>query len=85
MGKLKEKLLNGLTEEQMEERFGLSAFEYVELVEKYKKEMEEEYIPTDEEYEEMMKMAEEYYNSEEFRNSFDPNSNPNDIWTKDID
>ena len=36
MGKLKEKLLNNLTPEEMDERFGLSAFEYVEYMENYK-------------------------------------------------
>ena len=37
MGKLKEKLLNNLTPEEQEEIFGISAFEYVEYTEKYKK------------------------------------------------
>jgi hypothetical protein len=32
MGKLKEKLLNNLDEQQMEDVFGISAFEYVELM-----------------------------------------------------
>ncbi len=36
MGKLKEKLLNNLTPEEMDDMFGLSAFEYVEYMEKYK-------------------------------------------------
>ena len=36
MGKLKEQLLNNLTPEEMDERFELSAFEYVEYMEKYK-------------------------------------------------
>jgi hypothetical protein len=36
MGKLKEQLLNNLTPEEMDERFELSAFEYVELMENYK-------------------------------------------------
>ena len=36
MGKLKETLLNNLTPEEMDERFELSAFEYVEYMEKYK-------------------------------------------------
>ena len=36
MGKLKEKLLNKLTPEEMDERFELSAFEYVEYMENYK-------------------------------------------------
>ena len=36
MGKLKEKYLNNLSEAEMEERYGVSAFEYVELMENYK-------------------------------------------------
>jgi hypothetical protein len=36
MGKLKEKLLNNLTPEEQNEMFELSAFEYVEYMEKYK-------------------------------------------------
>ena len=36
MGKLKEKYLNNLSEDEMDERFELSAFEYVELMENYK-------------------------------------------------
>jgi hypothetical protein len=36
MGKLKEKLLNNLTPEEMDERFEISAFEYVEYMENYK-------------------------------------------------
>jgi hypothetical protein len=32
MGKLKEKYLNNLSEDEMDERFELSAFEYVELM-----------------------------------------------------
>lgn len=36
MGKLKEKLLNNLTPEQMDYIYGPSAFEYVEYMEKYK-------------------------------------------------
>ena len=36
MGKLKETLLNNLTPEEMDKRFELSAFEYVEYMEKYK-------------------------------------------------
>lgn len=36
MGKLKETLLNNLTPEEMDERYGISAFEYVEYMENYK-------------------------------------------------
>ena len=34
MGKLKEKLLNNLSNQEMDEHFELSAFEYVELLSK---------------------------------------------------
>jgi hypothetical protein len=36
MGKLKETLLNNLTPEEMDERFEISAFEYVEYMKNYK-------------------------------------------------
>ena len=64
MGKLKEKLLNNLSEEQMEDIFGISAFEYVELMEKYKD--DESYVPTAEEVEDIEAMVEDYYKSKEF-------------------
>lgn len=67
MGKLKEKLLNNLSNQEMDEQFELSAFEYVEYMSKYKKEQEEQYIPTDEELEKLEQMLEEYYKSKEFR------------------
>jgi len=67
MGKLKEKLLNNLTPEEMDEQFELSAFEYVELVERYKDKKEDEYVPTDEELEKLEQMVKDYYNSKEFR------------------
>jgi len=67
MGKLKEKLLNNLTPEEMDEQFELSAFEYVELVERYKDKKEDEYVPTDEELEKLEQMVQDYYNSKEFR------------------
>jgi hypothetical protein len=69
MGKLKEKLLNNLSEEQMEDIFGISAFEYVELMAKYKD--DENYIPTDAEVEDIEKMVEEYYQSKEFAEYID--------------
>jgi hypothetical protein len=65
MGKLKEKLLNNLSEEQMEDIFGISAFEYVELMAKYKD--DESYIPTEAEVEDIEKMVEDYYASKEFQ------------------
>ena len=64
MGKLKEKLLNNLSEEQMEDIFGISAFEYVELMEKYKD--DENYPITEAEVEDIEKMVEDYYQSKEF-------------------
>ena len=65
MGKLKEKLLNNLSEEQMEDIFGISAFEYVELMAKYKD--DESYVPTEAEVEDIEKMVEDYYASKEFQ------------------
>jgi hypothetical protein len=67
MGKLKEKLLNNLSEQEMDEQFELSAFEYVELLSKYKNKNEEEYIPTEEEIQAIERMVEDYYASKEFR------------------
>jgi hypothetical protein len=67
MGKLKEKLLNNLSNQEMDEHFELSAFEYVELMSKYKNKNEEEYIPTEEEIQSIERMVQEYYNSKEFR------------------
>ena len=66
MGKLKEKLLNNLNENEMDDQFELSAFEYVELVERYKN-REEEYVPTADELEKLEQMVKDYYNSKEFR------------------
>ena len=66
MGKLKEKLLNNLNENEMDDQFELSAFEYVELVERYKN-REDEYIPTTDELEKLEQMVKDYYNSKEFR------------------
>ena len=65
MGKLKEKLLNNLSEDQMEDIFGISSFEYVELMSKYKD--DENYIPTEAEVEDIEKMVEDYYQSKEFQ------------------
>lgn len=79
MGKLKEKLLNNLNENEMDDQFELSAFEYVELVERYKN-REREYVPTEEEFKEMQRIAEEYYNSDEFR-KYAEDYNRTDIWT----
>ena len=68
MGKLKEKLLNNLTPEEMDDQFELSASEYVELVERYKiPQKEDEYVPTEEEIQAIERMVEDYYASKEFR------------------
>jgi len=76
MGKLKEKLLNNLNETEMDDQFELSAFEYVELVERYKN-REDEYIPTADELEKLEQMVQDYYNSKEFR-EYVENYNPTD-------
>ena len=67
MGKLKEKLLNNINQNEMDDQFELSAFEYVELVERYKDKKEDEYVPTDDELEKLEQMVKDYYNSKEFR------------------
>ena len=77
MGKLKEKLLNNLTPEEMDDQFELSAFEYVELVERYKDKKEDEYALTNEELEKLEQMTKDYYNSKEFR-EYVENYNPMD-------
>ena len=77
MGKLKEKLLNNLTPEEMDDQFELSAFEYVELVERYKNKKEDEYALTNEELEKLEQMTKDYYNSKEFR-EYVENYNPTD-------
>jgi len=64
MGKLKEKLLNNLSEQEMEDMFGISAFEYTELMAKYSD--DENYIPTEAEIEDIERMVEDYYKSKEF-------------------
>ena len=86
MGKLKEKLLNNLTPEEMDEQFELSAFEYVELVEKYKDRKEDEYVPTNEELEKLEQMVKDYYNSKEFR-EYVENYEPinEDGWTEEME
>jgi hypothetical protein len=86
MGKLKEELLNNLTPEEMDERFELSAFEYVELLSKYKYKKEDEYIPTDVEMEKLEQMVKDYYNSKEFR-EYVENYEPinEDEWTEEME
>jgi hypothetical protein len=84
MGKLKEKLLNNLTPEEMDEQFELSAFEYVELVERYKiPQKEDEYVPTDDELETLEQMVKDYYNSKEFR-EYVENYNPTDEYVNSL-
>jgi hypothetical protein len=78
MGRLKERLLNNLNENYMDDMFDLSAFEYVELVERYKEtETKDEYVPTDEEMQKLEQMVQDYYNSKEFR-EYVENYNPID-------
>ena len=69
MGKLKEKYLNNLSDAEMEDIFGISAFEYVELMAKYKD--DENYIPTEAEVEDIEKLVEDYYQSKEFQQYVD--------------
>jgi predicted DNA binding CopG/RHH family protein len=83
MGKLKEKLLNNLTPEEMDDQFELSAFEYVELVERYKDRKEDEYVPTDDELEKLEQMVKDYYNSKEFR-EYVENYNPTDEYVNSL-
>ena len=83
MGKLKEKLLNNLTPEEMDDQFELSAFEYVELVERYKDRKEDEYVPTDDELETLEQMVKDYYNSKEFR-EYVENYNPTDEYVNSL-
>jgi len=83
MGKLKEQLLNNLTPEEMDDKFELSAFEYVELVERYKDRKEDEYVPTDDELEKLEQMVKDYYNSKEFR-EYVENYNPTDEYVNSL-
>jgi hypothetical protein len=86
MGKLKEKLLNNLTPEEMDDQFELSAFEYVELLSKYKDKKEDEYVPTDDEIEKLEQMVKDYYNSKEFREyveNYEPTNE--DGWTEEME
>jgi hypothetical protein len=86
MGKLKEKLLNNLSENEMDEQFELSAFEYVELVERYKDKKEDEYVPTDDEMQKLEQMVQDYYNSKEFREyveNYEPTNE--DGWTEEME
>ena len=84
MGKLKEKLMNNLSESEMDEQYGISAFEYVELVERYKiPQKEDEYVPTDDELEMLEQMVKDYYNSKEFR-EYVENYNPTDEYVNSL-
>ena len=83
MGKLKEELLNNLTPEEMDDQFELSAFEYVELVERYKDRKEDEYVPTDDELETLEQMVKDYYNSKEFR-EYVENYTPTDEYVNSL-
>jgi predicted DNA binding CopG/RHH family protein len=84
MGKLKEKLLNNINENEMDDQFELSAFEYVELVERYKiPQKEDEYVPTDDELEKLEQMVKDYYNSKEFR-EYVENYTPTDEYVNSL-
>ena len=83
MGKLKEKLLNNLSENEMDEQLELSAFEYVELVERYKNRKEDEYVPTDDEMQKLEQMVQDYYNSKEFR-EYVENYTPTDEYVNSL-
>jgi hypothetical protein len=83
MGRLKEKLLNNLNENEMDDQFELSAFEYVELVERYKNKKEDEYVPTDDEMQKLEQMVKDYYNSKEFR-EYVENYTPTDEYVNSL-
>lgn len=83
MGKLKEKLLNGLTESEMDERYGVSSFEYVELVERYKN-IDDSQSPTEEEFQKMKKEVDEYYKSAEFQKYVDEYFNSDDVRNEEM-
>ena len=78
MGKLKEKLLNNLTPEEMDERFGLSAFEYVEYMENYKHLFDDNGDPIPEDvlekmYKERAQLESEFYEQSEIDDINDSN------------
>jgi predicted DNA binding CopG/RHH family protein len=68
----------------MDDKFELSAFEYVELVERYKiPQKEDEYVPTDDELETLEQMVKDYYNSKEFR-EYVENYTPTDEYVNSL-
>jgi predicted DNA binding CopG/RHH family protein len=68
----------------MDDQFELSAFEYVELVERYKiPQKEDEYVPTDDELEKLEQMVQDYYNSKEFR-EYVENYTPTDEYVNSL-
>jgi predicted DNA binding CopG/RHH family protein len=68
----------------MDDQFELSAFEYVELVERYKiPQKEDEYVPTDDELETLEQMVKDYYNSKEFR-EYVENYTPTDEYVNSL-
>jgi hypothetical protein len=78
MGKLKEKLLNNLTPEEMDERFGISAFEYVEYMENYKHLFDDNGDPIPEDvlekmYKERAQLESEFYEQSEIDDINDSN------------
>ena len=84
MSKIKEQLLNNLSETEMDDQFELSAFEYVELVERYKdNETKDTYVPTDDDMEKLEQMVKDYYNSKEFR-EYVENYTPTDEYVNNL-
>jgi len=71
MGKLKEHYLNNLTQEEMEERYGISAFEYVELMENYKNLFDDNGDPIPNEVVEQIGIEREQLETEYFKDGFD--------------
>jgi hypothetical protein len=67
----------------MDDQFELSAFEYVELVERYKDKKEDEYVPTNDELEKLEQMVKDYYNSKEFR-EYVENYTPTDEYVNSL-
>ena len=69
MAKLKEKLLNNLSEEEMNDKFEISAFEYVEYMENYKNLFDDEGNLIPEDVAEQLSNEKEKLESEYFEQS----------------
>lgn len=86
MGKLKEKLLNNLNENEMDDQFELSAFEYVELIERYKNQTDDAVEEmTEDEFQKMENMIKEYYSSKEFREYVENYQSENIDWNDELE